>query len=98
MYTGADLVLQGILTVAVIMDIKSDRIPNLCIVAGLLCGLAVSLGFQDVFWPQILLRVFLPILICFPLFCMGALGAGDIKLFSVIGSFWPMEQLLTCMV
>lgn len=38
--------------------------------------------------PMFFFYIFLPILLLFPLFLIKGLGAGDIKLFSVIGSFY----------
>lgn len=88
--------LQGILTVAVISDYRSDRIPNWLICAGIGSGIIWRLGICGDTWYQVLLGIGCPIVFFFILFLMHALGAGDIKLLSVIGCFWPMPDLLLC--
>ncbi len=96
MNPGADLTLQVILTLAVISDFRSGKIPNPLIAAGVGCGIVWRIGIQHDAWYQVLLGVGVPILLCFVLFLMSALGAGDIKLFSVIGCFWPLSDLMIC--
>ncbi len=78
-----------LLILAVIMDFKSYRISNHLIIFGLILGFLFN--FFEYGWTSISLwfsGVLLPILILFPLFLIKALGAGDIKLFSVIGCFY----------
>lgn len=70
------------------MDLKSYKISNLLIIFGLILGFIINYCEQG--WTSISLWFFgmlLPILLLFPLFLMKALGAGDIKLFSVVGCF-----------
>lgn len=93
-----NVILQMFLTIAVIWDFKSERIPNWLIAAGLICGSIIRIGILGDAWYQVLWGVVCPVLICFILFLMHALGAGDIKLFSVIGCFWSTEELFICMV
>ena len=70
-----------VLTVAVIYDRKSYRIPNAWILMGFGAGLVLAIlrdgskGFFDG-----LLRAALPIVALYILFYVRALGAGDIKL------------------
>ena len=42
-------------------------------------------------------NIFIPVIFLFLLFQMRALGAGDIKLFSMLGAFISTEQLLKLM-
>lgn len=90
--------LQMILTVAVISDCRSDKIPNALIIAGLGCGIIWRIGICGHTWYQVALGIGCPVVLFFLLFLMHALGAGDIKLFSVIGCFWPFQDLISCMV
>lgn len=72
---------------AVKEDLKSYKIPNRLIVA----GLVVSLVSNDQGWTSIfgwIQGILLPVIFLFPLFIIRALGAGDIKLYSVIGGFY----------
>ncbi|GHU43154.1 hypothetical protein FACS1894111_08280 [Clostridia bacterium] len=45
-----------------------------------------------------ILQISVPIIVLYLLFLMRALGAGDIKLFSVIGSLWNFKLLFWCVV
>ena len=84
---------------AVYTDLTQTRIRNWLIVVGLLAGffyrimiegsLGVLFFFSNISIPVILLNL---------LFQMRALGAGDIKLFSMLGAFLSTEQLLKLMV
>lgn len=70
-------------------DLKSYKISNLLIVIGILIGFAFQIcefGRKGII--SGLFGSFLPILLLFILFLFKALGAGDIKLFSVVGSFY----------
>lgn len=77
-----------LLLLAVIMDLKSYKISNYLILTGVFTGFIFHLfehgraGISLCFFGMIV-----PIVILFPLFIIKALGAGDIKLFSVIGSY-----------
>ena len=90
--------LQAILTVAVISDCRSDKIPNVLIIAGLGSGMIWRIGICGDTWYQVALGIGCPVVIFFLLFLMHALGAGDIKLFSVIGCFWPFQDLISCII
>lgn len=84
---------------AVYTDLTQTKIRNWLIVVGLLTGffyriviegsLGVLFFFANISIPVILLNL---------LFQMRALGAGDIKLFSMLGAFLSTEQLLKIMV
>lgn len=90
--------MQVILTLAVISDFKSDKIPNLLIGAGLGCGIIWRIWGMGDSWQQVLAGIGVPVILCFFLFLIHALGAGDIKLFSVIGCFWPLSDLMVCIL
>jgi prepilin peptidase CpaA len=84
---------------AIAMDLKDRRIWN-----GLIClGMVTGLCFR--FWEsgvtgllEGVLHLLIPILLFFLLFLIRALGAGDIKLFSMIASIWNVRLLFWCMV
>lgn len=64
----------------------TDRIPNGFILLGAACGIAGSLiSGRELF--SILASMFLAFLLMYPLYRIGAFGAGDVKLFVLIGSF-----------
>lgn len=76
------------------MDFKNGKISNRLIVFGLIFGLAFRLlleGYTGAV--HFLINISIPVILLFLLFQMRALGAGDIKLFSVAGSFLTIRQL-----
>ena len=94
-----NLILAGLLSRAVYTDMTQTRISNRLIVSGLIIGFffrLVSEGFSGVF--IYIVNIFIPVIFLFLLFQMRALGAGDIKLFSMLGAFISTEQLLKLMV
>lgn len=92
------LIAYGLVLAAVGMDLRSMRISNRLI----LMGLAISLirrvlcdGIGGLFTGIFLISF--PVILLYLLFLAGALGAGDIKLFSLIGGFLNFKELMWCM-
>ena len=84
---------------AVLCDLGRGRIPNALILAGLGMGFiyqAVSDGFAGIV--LFLGGVFLPVLVFGPLYYFRMIGAGDIKLMSVIGAFTGPAACFSCMI
>lgn len=82
--TAAFIAVMG---VALVSDIRTHRIPNALIGAGLVVALALegAAGFGAL--SAALLGAALAFLVAFPLFALGAIGGGDAKLFLVVGAF-----------
>ena len=79
------------------MDLCRKKISNRLIFVGLGLGLAFQLKEHGVVGIFLFLRnISFPVIIFYLLFLMHALGAGDIKLFSVIGSFLKFRGLCSC--
>lgn len=78
-----------LLAVAVITDLRSDKIPNWLILIGSIVGIWMT----DHFFKSISVFIFI-ILIFFPLFRIGALGAGDVKSIAMISFYLTLAQLL----
>lgn len=74
-------------------DLKTDCIPNGVILLGLLIGVAGGL-LSDRELSGILASVFIAFLLLYPLFRIGVLGAGDVKLFMMTGSFLAVKEWL----
>ncbi len=84
-----------ILVVAVMWDLRTDRIPNPLIGLGLCLGALLELLSLSGFgWWGFLAGMALPLLICWIPFRMGALGAGDVKLMMVVGCFLGGSDIL----
>lgn len=91
--------LLGIIFLAVFFDLRRGKIPNALILSGLClgwCWQLVQVGLTGIF--VFLAGAGLPLVLLAVLFYFRMLGAGDIKLFAVIGGFMGAEKLLSCMV
>ncbi len=89
------ILLVGLLGVAVVSDLRRHRIPNTLVLLGLALGLAGQVytgglgGLGD---------SLLGMLICFglflPMYAVGGMAAGDVKLMTMVGSFLPFHYAL----
>ena len=74
-------------------DLKTDRIPNGFLLLGMIIGVSGSiLSGRNL--SDILASVLLAFLLMYPLYMIGALGAGDVKLFVMIGSFQAIGEFM----
>lgn len=88
-------ILIGVFCVAVYTDLRSYKIPNLCILAGMLSGLImtyVSYSFGRALEACIAM-IFL-FMAFYPFYLIGGLGAGDIKLLMMTACFIQEERLI----
>ena len=91
------LVCYGIILTAIVYDLRFRKIPNRLILIGLGTGM-----FRRVYLEggtgvlTGLISFLLPILFLYFFFLLGALGAGDIKLFSIVAIFLNAKQILWC--
>lgn len=79
------MALLVILAAAVFYDVREERVPNCLILTGLAITAGQSLCLGR--FPEWLCGMGTPVLILFPLFLIRAIGAGDIKLLCVAGSY-----------
>ena len=83
-----------LLCLAALADLRTDRIPNGLIVLGIIIGLSNNLLYRlDLLQPAV--SMLLAFAIMYPLFKIGALGAGDVKVFVMIGSFVDVKAFIT---
>ena len=88
------IVLLLILIAAVYTDYRQNRIPNWIIVFGIISGLFISFLHGGIgLFLEGLLGMVLPVIILYPVFMIGAIGAGDLKLFSVVGSYLGIQGI-----
>ena len=87
-----------ILAVATVTDLLFDKIYNEWILIGAAAGLsyAVWQGGGDGLI-RALLSMAVPIVLLYPLFMIGGLGAGDIKLIAVAGCFLTIKETVLCL-
>lgn len=81
------------LLLAALADLKTDRIPNGYILFGIILGLSGSLLADKDLWKSFgsMLAAFL---FLYPIYKIGALGAGDVKLLIMVGSFYAMREFM----
>lgn len=93
---------EGILvlfsTVAVCMDLNCEKIDNRWIAIGWLLGFSYQLIQQGLKGIGIFfLGAAVPIVILYVLFWFRMIGAGDVKMLSVLGGFMGPKTILICM-
>jgi prepilin peptidase CpaA len=94
---ASDPVLFGILILAVILDFRYMKISNRLIFVGIVSGLAIHIwgygwsGIGSILW-----NISFPVIVLYLFYLVRAVGAGDIKLFSVVGSFFNFKELVLC--
>ncbi len=96
--SSALVFLMLVLVVAAAFDVAKRRVPN----ALILSGLAVSLGFAGLSGPtgvgRMLAGIGVAMLVLLPVYASGLMGAGDVKLISLVGSFLGVHHLLWAML
>jgi prepilin peptidase CpaA len=88
-----------VLAIATFTDLRSRRIPNWLVLPFLLAGIAVSAwlhGWHGV--GQSFEGAGVALLLFGILFCMGGMGAGDVKLCAAIGAWIGPSQLFIALV
>lgn len=94
-----EFVMTGLLIVAVINDVRNERIPNKLIVTGIGICLLIQFWETGVQGIQNSVTAFLfTVIICWPLFWLRAVGAGDIKLLALIGAMHGLNFLFSVVV
>lgn len=92
------IILFLLLTVAAVTDLMFDKIYNGWVLAAMATGLAYAAwqgggsGFI-----QALVSMTVPIVLLYPLFMIGGLGAGDIKLLAAAGCFLTVKEVVICL-
>lgn len=84
-----ELALGALLVLACYFDLRQRRIPNRLLAIGLLVALFLQLGSGD---PSALLTDYLAgfalgLVLFLPLYLMGGMAAGDVKLMATVGAF-----------
>lgn len=93
------VVMLVLLLTAAIMDIQRGKIPNWIILSGWFTAFCLALFDVGVInGAEVIKRIACVILCCWPLFLLHVIGAGDIKLWSVIAAMHSYIFLFNVMV
>lgn len=80
------VILTLVLVAATVFDIKEKRVPNLAIVIGYILLLCVRIGSNPPGLGDFIAGTAYPLGLLLILFIFGMLGAGDIKLYCLVGA------------
>lgn len=92
-------ILIGVFSVAIFTDWRCYRIPNTCICIGAVAGLImtyVSYSFAGLL--SSLAGMMIIFMAFYPFYLLGGIGAGDVKLFMMLGCFIQGDMLLRYML
>ncbi|MDX1724268.1 MAG: prepilin peptidase [Pseudomonas sp.] len=89
------IVLLGLLGVAVASDLRRHRIPNLLVLFGIAFGLVSQVYSVGMSGLSIgLLGMLTGFVILLPLYALGGMAAGDVKLMAMVGAFFTPSSAL----
>lgn len=91
------LILTIFLVIAVVQDMHGLKVSNRLILLGFCAAVPLRImwgGVENIVWA--LPNIILPVVILYLFYLSGALGAADIKLFSLVGSFISLKELIYC--
>ena len=88
--------MTGILTMAAVWDLFYAKVPNGLITAGYMTALCSVLMRSGAKMGDCFFGLMLPYLTGMVFFAFGILGAGDLKLWSVVGAFLGVRAVLYC--
>jgi len=81
------LLVYALTSAAVITDYKYYKIPNSLNIWGLISAIFLNLFLQEQYnLYSIVIGLIIPFILLYPVFVIGGIGAGDIKLLCVIGA------------
>ena len=88
------IVLILVLFFAALWDWKKGKVPNLLIVVGALYGLMRIFYYHNLH--EHICGIVFPILVLYPFYKIGTIGAADLKLFSMIGFYISFMENVYC--
>lgn len=85
---ASSIVLLVFLFAAVVTDIRSRTIPNVLVASGISSGLLVAIFFPHAMgWLSAVAGLIVGFAVFLPMYALHAMGAGDVKLMAMVGTF-----------
>lgn len=94
----ANIMLFIVLLISCITDIKHNVVKNVVTIPCILVAIILKGFFDSNLLLDSLKGVFIPMLLLIPFYLLGALGAGDIKLFCSIGALMGSSFVIICIL
>ena len=93
-------VLYCLATGSAITDILKNKIFNIWLLIGALAGIILNFLDKEMNRPfkELVFKVVITVAILIPVYRIGGIGGGDLKLFTVIALFLPMGELMGCLM
>ena len=88
------VLLFAVLLVAAFKDIRERKIPNVLLILGGIGSLTVSLSMQSIPIQTLLAGGAVGLAVFLPFYAMSAMGAGDIKLMAIVGTYLGVKGVL----
>lgn len=89
------ILLLPVLVFAMVSDIRTHKIPNALCVYGIVAALVYwILADTDAIFYKLLPGMCIPFFVLFCLYVIRALGAGDVKLMCVVGTYIGVDVLM----
>ena len=83
-----------VIFIGVVTDVKMHKIPNKVIVCGIILGILYRFVRDDVVEMRACYSLLIPFGLLFPIFCLGMIGAGDIKFLCMMAVVMEPVQAL----
>ena len=81
-------ILIGVLSIVTITDLRRYKIPNICILIGMIAGLYMTyMSYSSKGIVTALGQMFLIFMVFYPFYLLKGIGAGDVKLFMMVASY-----------
>ncbi len=93
------MTLVSLTTISAFTDLWKDRISNWLVLNGIFLGFLIRLGLGG---PsacgEAMLSLLTAFLMLMPLYLIGGIGAGDVKLFACIAVYMCVRQIVPCIL
>lgn len=81
-------ILISIFCIVIYSDLRSYKIPNICIVAGIITGLIITgMSYSIAGLFEAIAGISIIFIVFYPFYLLRGIGAGDVKLFMMVGCY-----------